>query len=92
MKVTHRSISNLFFEKPFNNYQIACTTGNTFPSTSTCDTHTEFGKMKRSIVLIELKICFYKALRLIVTVTVSIKMINVQLILISMDGYQVKRM
>ena len=47
--------------------------------------------MKRNIVLIELKICFYKALRLIVTVTVSIKMINIQLILISMDGYQVKR-
>ena len=41
--------------------------------------HTEFDKTIRNILLIELKICFDKAPRLIETVTVSMTMINIQL-------------
>ena len=56
-------------------------------------TYTEFAKMIRNILLIELKICFDKTLQLAVTVTdVSMKMINIQLIYISTHDYQVKIM
>ena len=41
--------------------------------------HTEFDKTIRNILLIELKICFDKAPRLIETVIVSMTMINIQL-------------
>ena len=43
-------------------------------------THTEIDKTVRNILLIELKICFDKARKLAVTVSVSVTMINIQLI------------
>ena len=54
-------------------------------------THTELDKTIRNILLIELKVCFDKALQLAVTVTiVSMTMINIQLIKIFTHDYQVK--
>ena len=54
-------------------------------------THTEFDKTIRNILLIELKVCFDKALQLAVTVTiVSMTMINIQRIKIFTHDYQVK--
>ena len=55
-------------------------------------THTEIDKTIRNILLIELKVCFDEALQLAVTVSVSMKMINIQLIQISTHEYPVKTM
>ena len=74
MKVTRRTISNLLILKKL------LTKIRYIVQHMTFVTHTEIEKTVRNILLIELKIYFDKALQLAVTASVSMAMINIQLI------------